>query len=201
MSFALLSKYNIRSPKSSEAFSPDGAEKAAEKIGFPVAMKVIAREPIHKSDEGGVVLGVPSAKEARSAFSLLLKRFPKAQGVLVQGMAAKGVELIVGGKRDAQFGQLIMVGLGGIFVEVFRDVSFRVCPITKEDALGMLRELKAYPILAGARGRKPVNEPAIASVMVKVSELLLKEDPAEFDINPLIADEFGCTAVDVRLLR
>ena len=105
-----------------------------------------------------------SGAEAEKAYHLLMERYRgvKVDGVLVQKMAGRGaVELIVGGKRDAQFGQLMMLGLGGIFVEVFRDVSFRVCPITPEDAREMVHELRAYPILAGARGRKPINQPAL----------------------------------------
>ena len=117
-------------------------------------------------------------------------------------MAGKeSVELIIGGKRDSQFGQLIMLGMGGIFVEVMRDVVFRVCPITKKDAEEMICELRAYPILSGARGRKPVDKPALVNTLVKVSELLQKENPAEFDINPLMADEKGCVAVDMRILK
>ena len=204
MDFKLLSKYGISYPASELASSPAGAAGAASKIGFPVAMKVISPQVTHKSDRGGVILGVGSGPEAEKAYHLLMERYRgvKVDGILVQKMAGKGaVELIVGGKRDAQFGQLIMVGLGGIFVEVFRDVSFRVCPITRGDAEEMVRELKAYPILAGARGRKPVSQPALAATMLKVSKLLEKEDPAEFDINPLMADEKGCLAVDMRIIR
>ncbi len=204
VSFALLSKYGISSPASAVVSSPAMAASAAAKIGFPVAMKIISPSALHKSDKGGVVLGVQGRAEAEKAFSALVQRFSgsKIDGVLVQRMAGRdAVELIVGGKRDLQFGQLIMLGLGGVFVEVFRDVSFRVCPITKEDASDMIRELRAYPILAGARGRKPINLSALALTLVKVSNLLQKEDPAEFDINPLMADERGCTAVDMRMLK
>jgi len=94
-----------------------------------------------------------------------------------------------------------MLGMGGIFVEVMRDVTFRVCPITRQDAQEMICELRAYPILAGARGRKPVNRAALEDTLIRVSQLLLKEDPSEFDINPLMADENGCVAVDMRILR
>ena len=204
MDFALLSKYKISFPPSRTASSPLQAAEAAQEMGFPVAMKIISPSALHKSDKGGVILGIPGAAEAEKAYSLLMERFKgaKVEGVLVQKMAGKGaVELIVGGKRDPQFGQLIMLGAGGIFVEVFKDVTFRVCPITKEDAMEMIRELRSYPMLAGARGRKPVNQSALAASLVKVSHLLQKEDPAEFDINPLMADEKGCVAVDVRILR
>ena len=204
MDFSLLSKYGISYPASELSNSPSSASQLASKIGFPVAMKVISPKVLHKSDKGGVILGVNSSPEAEKAYHLLMERYKglPVEGVLVQKMAGKGaVELIIGGKKDAQFGQLIMLGMGGIFVEVFRDVSFRVCPITRSDAEEMMHELRAYPILAGARGRKPVNQAALSSTLLKVSRLLEKEDPMEFDLNPLMADEKGCLAVDMRILR
>ena len=204
MDFGLLSKYKINYPESVLASSPTNAASAAGKIGFPVAMKVISSKVLHKSDRGGVILGVASAPEAEKAYHLLMERYHgvPVDGVLIQKMAGKNaVELIVGGKKDSQFGQLIMLGMGGIYVEVFRDVTFRVCPITREDAEEMIQELRSYPILAGARGRKPINQPALVSTLMKVCELLMKEDPSEFDLNPLMADEKGCIAVDMRILR
>ena len=182
-----------------------GAILVARKFGFPVAMKVVSPLVLHKSDRGGVMLGIQSAAEAEKAYHLLMERYRgvKMDGVLVQKMAGgkDPVELIVGGKKDAQFGQLIMLGLGGIFVEVMKDVTFRVCPITEDDARSMIRELHSYPILAGARGRKPISERALVGTLMKVSELLEKENPREFDINPLIADSGGCTAVDMRIIK
>lgn len=204
MDFALLSKYGIRSPASSEASSMEEAASKAREIGFPVAMKVSSSEVSHKSDKGGVMLGINNAEEAKKAYSLLMERYRgvKVDFILVQKMAGKdAVEMIIGGKRDSQFGQVIMLGLGGIFVEVMRDVTFRICPITKDDALEMIGELKSAPILDGARGKKPVNKAALVNALVAVSRLLQKENPKEFDINPLLADEKGCMAVDMRMLR
>ena len=204
MDFALLSKYRISFPATHLASSIGDAVSSARKIGFPVAMKVISPQMLHKSDRGGVMLGIQSAAEAEQAYRLLMERYRgvKIEGVLVQKMAGKeGIELIVGGKKDAQFGQLLMLGMGGIFVEVMKDVTFRVCPITEEDARLMVRELHSYPILAGARGRKPINERELVSTLMKVSRLLEKEGPKEFDINPLIADSQGCTAVDMRIIK
>lgn len=201
---SLLSKYGIASPASQLCRSAGSALSAASKIGFPVAMKAISPSVPHKSDRGGVILDISSSGEAEKAYGLLTERYAGVplEGVLVQKMALRGaVELIIGGKRDSQFGQVLMLGMGGIFVEVMKDVSFRICPITGEDALEMMRELRAYPVLAGARGRKSVNEAALASTMVKVSQLLQKENPREFDINPLFADESGCTAVDMRIIK
>jgi len=204
MDFPLLSKYGISHPKTEVALTRVRASEAAKKMGFPVALKILSDQVLHKTDRGGVLLGLKNDDEVQKGYDLLLARFShvKINGIIVQKMAGKeAVELIIGGKKDAQFGQLIMLGMGGIFVEVMRDVVFRVCPITKKDAEEMICELKAYPILAGARGRKPVNKTAIVNTLVKVSELLQKENPAEFDINPLMADEKGCVAVDMRLLK
>ena len=204
MDFPLLSKYGISYPKTDVVPNRMRAVEATERMGYPVALKISSDQVLHKTDRGGVLLGLKNKDEVQKGYDLLLARFShvKIDGIIVQKMAGKeAVELIIGGKRDAQFGQLIMLGMGGIFVEVMRDVVFRVCPITRKDAEEMICELRAYPILAGARGRKPVNTSAIANTLVKVSELLQKENPAEFDINPLMADEKGCVAVDMRILK
>ncbi|MFA4983238.1 MAG: acetate--CoA ligase family protein [Candidatus Micrarchaeia archaeon] len=205
MDFSLLSKYGIPFAPFKIAKSLPDALSASKEIGFPVVMKAISPQALHKSDIGGVILGIGDAKEAEGAYKTLEQRFSgmKLEGVLVQKMLGRGkntVELIVGGKRDAQFGQLIMLGMGGVFVEVYRDVAFRVCPIGNDDAIEMIHELKSFPILMGARGRKPANISSLASALVRVSRLLEKENPSEFDINPLLVDEHGCVAVDVRLL-
>jgi len=204
MDFPLLSKYGISYPKTEVAPTRVRAVEAAEKMGYPVALKISSDAVLHKTDRGGVLLGLKNSDEVQKGYDLLIARFShvKIEGIIVQRMAGKeAVELIIGGKRDAQFGQLIMLGMGGIFVEVMRDVAFRVCPITKKDAEEMICELRAYPILAGARGRKPVNKAALVDALVKVSRLLLRENPSEFDINPLMADEKRCVAVDMRILK
>lgn len=204
MDFPLLSKYGISYPKTEVASTRAKAVAAADEMGYPVALKISSSQVLHKTDRGGVLLGLKNSDEVQKGYELLKARFShvKIDGIVVQRMAGKeAVELIIGGKRDAQFGQLIMLGMGGIFVEVMRDVVFRVCPITKKDAQEMICELRAYPILAGARGRKPVNQAALVDTLVKVSALLQKENPSEFDINPLMADEKGCVAVDMRMLK
>jgi len=204
MDFPLLSKYGISYPKTEVAPTRVRAVQAADGMGYPVALKISSGAVLHKTDRGGVLLGLKNSDEVQKGYDLLIARFShvKIDGIIVQRMAGKeAVELIIGGKRDTQFGQLIMLGMGGIFVEVMRDVVFRVCPITRKDAEEMICELRAYPILAGVRGRKPVSKPALVNALVKVSQLLQKENPAEFDINPLMADENGCIAVDMRILR
>ena len=222
MDFKLLSKYKISYLECETVRTLVAAQNAAKKIGFPIALKIISPQALHKTDFGGVVLGIKNAQELQNAYTEMMKRFSgagmKIDGVLVQKMAgasthtstqdgAKGaqnnapVELIVGGKRDSQFGQMIMLGVGGIYVEILRDFTFRICPITAEDANEMILELQAYPLLAGARKRKPINQAALVSTLLKVSALLEKENPKEFDINPLIVDDKGCIAVDVRLIK
>jgi acetyl-CoA synthetase (ADP-forming) len=202
--FELLSKYKIAHPKYGIAKSKEEAAGIAKKIGFPVAIKILSPHVLHKTDRGGVILGLACQKDVEDAYEKLLSSFSdvRVDGVLVQKMAKAGaVELIVGGKRDEQFGQLIMLGMGGIFVEVYKDVTFRVCPISREEALEMIGEIKAKGILEGARGRKPIDKKALASTLVAVSKILEKENPAEFEINPLMAYEKGCLAVDVRIIR
>lgn len=203
MDFSLLSRYGIASAPSKTAHEAHEAISLSAEIGFPVAMKIISPDALHKSEKGGVILGIQSAREAEEAYRTLMGRFKgaKVEGVLVQKMCGRGaIELIIGGKRDSQFGQLIMLGMGGIFVEVYRDVTFRICPIKKEDALEMISELRGRPILEGARGRKPIDKSALVKALLSVSRLLQEENPSEFDINPLMADEKGCVAVDMRIL-
>ncbi|MEM4633828.1 MAG: acetate--CoA ligase family protein [Candidatus Anstonellaceae archaeon] len=203
--FELLSKYKIPLPRYAIAAPSEKLDVLAKKVGFPLAMKVLSPQATHKTEKGGVALEVSSIREAEETRIKLLKKYEglEVEGLLLQQMVGgkDSVELIVGGKKDAQFGQMIMLGFGGIFVEVFKDVSFRICPIEKEDAKEMIRELRAYPILAGARGRKPINEGKLISVLLKVSDLLVNEDPKELDINPLIVSWQGCMAVDVRIMR
>ncbi|MDO9097817.1 MAG: acetate--CoA ligase family protein [Candidatus Methanoperedens sp.] len=201
----LLAKYGIPVTKESIATSADGALAIALQIGFPVAMKISSPDISHKSDVGGVVLNVKK-EEVRTTYTeliaLIKKKVPNAiiEGILIQQMAPTGHETIVGLKKDAQFGHALMFGLGGIFVEVYKDVSFRVVPIEKSDALDMISEIKGYPILKGIRGRKPADIDAIARVLVSVSDMAEKENIIELDINPLIVNESGAVAVDARAM-
>lgn len=203
MDFELLSKYGIQSPPCGVARSEKEALSIAAKAGYPVAVKIISGKILHKTDVGGVILGIQNPEGLRKAYAKMVAKFSGTDinGVLVQRMAPKGFELIIGGKRDLQFGQMIMLGTGGIYVEVMKDFTFRICPITKDDAQEMISELRSYPMLSGARGRKPISTAALVSTLLKVSKLLEKENPTELDINPLVADENGCTAVDVRIIR
>ena len=201
----ILSRYGIPVTKENIAESEDEALAIAMHIGAPVVMKISSPDISHKSDVGGVVLNVGIA-DVRTTYNNIISRIRKVvpdakiEGVLVQQMAPSGHEIIVGLKEDAQFGHALMFGLGGIFVEVYKDVSFRVTPIDKKEALRMISEIKGYPILRGIRGKKPADIDAISDVLVKVSDLAEKENIIELDINPLIVNESGAVAVDARAM-
>ncbi|HIK02593.1 TPA: acetate--CoA ligase family protein [archaeon] len=176
------------------------------KIKFPVALKVISPDLVHKTESATVAVGIKTLDEANLAYDTLIsnakkaKRNVKIDGILVQEMLS-GTELIVGSSRDAQFGQTIMFGIGGIFVEVMKDVTFRVNPITKTDAAEMLDEVKAKKVLDGVRGKAPVNKNAVLNILLKTSQLL-QDCPQikELDINPLFAGDKDARAADARII-
>lgn len=187
------------------AADPEEAKEAAARLGFPVAAKIVSPDVIHKSDVGGVILNINDGKAVEEAYrkirSICEAGGYRFGGVLVESMAPPGIETIIGGKRDPQFGPVVLFGLGGIFVEVFKDVSFRVAPIDREDASEMISELKALPLLKGIRGRKPSDMEALISSLVKVSEMMMKEEKIkELDLNPTLAYERGCRVVDARVI-
>ncbi len=201
----LLAKYGIPVTSGQIASSADEALGIALQIGTPVAMKISSPDISHKSDVGGVALNV-EREYVRTTYNEMTARIKKSvpdaaiEGVLVQQMAPPGHEVIVGLKKDAQFGHALMFGLGGIFVEVYKDVSFRVAPVDKNEALEMISDIRGYPILKGIRGRKPADVDAAAQVLVCVSEMAQKENIVELDINPLIVNENGAVAVDARAM-
>jgi acyl-CoA synthetase (NDP forming) len=201
----LISKYGIPVTKENIAENEVEAFAIAMYIGAPVVMKISSPDISHKSDVEGVVLNV-EMMDVRATYNNIIshirKNLPdaKIEGVLVQAMAPPGHEVIVGLKEDAQFGHALMFGLGGIFVEVYKDVSFRVTPIDKKEAQRMISEIKGYQILRGIRGRKPADIDAIADVLVSVSYLAEKENIIELDINPLMVNESGAVAVDARAI-
>lgn len=205
----LLASFGIAVPKSVRV--KDAAEAAAACAGLtaPLVLKIVSPDIVHKSDAGGVRTGLKDAAEVESAVRAMMRQ-PQIQaarvdGFLLEEMAPAGQEMVVGGVRDPQFGPLVMVGLGGIFVEVLADVAFRICPIARRDAEEMLDELKGAPLLRGARGRQPVSREAIVEALLKVGGdggLLMThaDDIAEADINPLIVSETGAVAVDARFV-
>jgi acyl-CoA synthetase (NDP forming) len=206
---ALLAHYGVAVPKTTVVQGPEDVERALKDIALPVVVKVVSPDILHKSDAGGVKVGLRSADEVRDAIRTMAAS-PKiasarVEGWLIEEMAPAGHEMVVGGLRDPQFGPLVMAGLGGIFVEVLKDVAFRICPITRLDAEEMLDELKGAAVLKGARGQKPASREAIVDVLLKIggeNGLLMQhaEDIGEADINPLIVSETSAVAVDARFI-
>jgi acyl-CoA synthetase (NDP forming) len=205
----LLAAYGVAVPNSLVVAGAAEVEAAFERLKAPVAIKVMSPDILHKSDAGGVKVGIGSPAEAVAAIKAMMASpeisASRIDGFLIEEMAPAGQEMVVGGLRDAQFGPLVMVGLGGIFVEVLADVAFRICPIERRDAEDMLDELKGAAILKGARGRKPVSRKAIIETLLRVGGeggLLMEHaaDIQEADINPLIVAESGAVAVDARFL-
>jgi acetyl-CoA synthetase (ADP-forming) len=180
-----------------------GALKIAKKVGYPVAMKVVSENISHKSDIGGVKVGLKNERALKLAFSEIMGSVAKHKidGILVQKMARKGIELIIGGKRDPQFGHIVVLGLGGIYVEIFRDVTARICPVNENDVDEMIHELKAHPLLEGARGGKPINKKKLKQMVLAACKFLRKEDLLELDLNPVIFDSKGGDIVDARFVR
>lgn len=204
--FDVLAAYGIQSPVSRVAGGEDEAVAATQAVGFPLVMKVLSPQISHKSDVGGVRLGIRSADEARSAYREIIdsvsKKAPGAavDGVLVQHMEAGGQELILGLKRDPQFGPVAMFGSGGLYAEVMKDVAFGICPLTRERASAMVESTMAYRVLQGVRGA-PRDIDAVVDVLLRLSQLAMDlPQIREMDINPLLAMEKGCLAVDVRVL-
>ena len=205
----LLAAYGIIVPKSVVIDGADEAAAAFSKLTPPLALKVMSPDILHKSDAGGVKVNLQSAAEAADAIRRMMDvpalRDARIDGFLLEEMAPAGQEVVVGAVRDPQFGPLVMVGLGGIFVEVLADVAFRICPVTRLDAHEMLAELKGAAVLKGARGRKPASQDAIIDVLLKIGGeggLLMRhaDDFKEADINPLIVSEFAAVAVDARFV-
>ena len=185
----------------------DEAISASRQFGFPVVLKIVSPDIVHKSDAGGVKLGLRTSKQVGKAYDDILsavkQKHPQAviQGVSVQKMARPGVEVIIGMTKDAQFGPVLMFGLGGILVEILKDVSFRIVPLTKRDAGEMVREIKGYPLLEGYRGQEPVDVSKLEELLLKVSDFV-EQNPEvkEIDLNPIFAYSDGAVAVDARVI-
>jgi len=184
----------------------DECSKKAKAIGYPIAMKIVSKDIIHKTDVGGIELNLRTDEEVRKAYKKMFlsvrKKQPKAKidGVILQQMIS-GHEVIIGTKYDPQFGPVIMFGLGGIFVEVMRDVTFRLIPIERKDAQEMVREIKGYKILEGVRGHKPINFKALEELLLKISNLMLKEKRIkELDLNPVFVSQRGAVVADAKII-
>lgn len=203
----LLHLYGITLPKQQLAQSAQDAAKAAEEIGFPVVLKVSSPDIIHKTDVGGIAVGLTSTKEVEEAFasiaSSVKEKMPQAKwnGVLVQQMQTGGNELILGGLRDPAFGPIVMVGFGGIYTELFKDVTFRLAPLSEEDAYDALQELTSWKLLLGMRGQEQSDIPELASLMVALGNLMADcEEITELDCNPVIVDTESAIVVDAKIV-
>lgn len=184
----LLKKYGIPVLPYKIARTSDEAIHAAQEIGFPAVMKIISAEILHKSDVGGVKLNLRNSEDIIKAFNEIPR---SGEGVLISPMVS-GVELFLGAIQDAQFGQVLAFGFGGKYVEVFKDVSFRLVPVSSEDALEMIEETKSSLILKGIRGEKPRDVEAIVDAILKLSKLTVENpDIKEIDLNPVFAFEKG----------
>ncbi len=204
---ALLSEAGIPVVETRLAASKQEAIAISKKLGYPVALKIVSPEITHKSDVGGVKLGLRTSKQVETAYEEILsavkQKHPRASihGVSVQKMARPGTEVIIGMTKDAQFGPVLMFGLGGILVELLKDVSFRIVPLQKEDAREMIREIKGYPLLEGFRGMEPVDVSVLEEILLKLSGFVDgNPEIKELDLNPIFAYRDGAVAADARVI-
>ena len=203
----LLSLYGIPMPPARLAKTAEEASAAAASVGFPAALKIVSPEILHKSDAGGILLNLADEKAVREGFAQVVANAGKVSlpekvlGVLIAPMAPKGQECIIGMIRNPQFGAVVMFGLGGIFVEVLNDVSFRVIPLTDLDVGEMIHEIKGYPLLAGVRGQKPKDTGSLKEILRRLAQLAADyPEIQEVDINPVIVHEQGASIVDARVI-
>jgi acyl-CoA synthetase (NDP forming) len=200
-------EYGIPVTRFDLAKSEADAVKSANAIGYPVVLKIVSPDILHKSEVGGVEVGLKNKNEVRQGYRRILENVKKNNskakivGIMVQEMAPPSTEVIVGAVKDPQFGPAVMFGLGGIFVEVLKDVAFRVVPFTEDEAREMISEIKAYPILKGYRNTPAADIKAIANILLSVSRLIT-DYPAikEIDLNPILVYQKGAKAVDARII-
>jgi acetyl-CoA synthetase (ADP-forming) len=204
---AICTEYGIPVTRFKLAKTEDEAVRFAEAMGYPVVLKIVSPDIIHKSDVGGVLVDLKNSKDVRSGYNHIIKNVRKHNekagivGILVQEMAPPSTEVIVGMTKDPQFGPALMFGLGGIFVEVLKDVTFRIAPITEEEACEMISEVKAYPLLKGYRGMPPADIDAIVQILLSTSKLVMEHDEIkELDLNPIIVYRKGAKTVDARII-
>lgn len=203
----ICQEYNIPVTRFEVAKEKEEAVRYAEEIGFPVVLKIVSPTVLHKSDIGCVMLNLSTPQSVEKAYQSILanlrKHEPSAKmsGILVQEMAPYSTEIIVGAIKDHQFGQSIMFGLGGIFVELLEDVAFRVAPVTGQEAELMITQIKAYPVLKGYRNKPLVDIRAISDIIVNTSKLVMDhQEIRELDLNPVMVYEKGAITVDARII-
>lgn len=203
----VCAEYGIPVTKFKLAKNEDEAVRFAGEIGYPVVLKVVSPDILHKSDVGGVVIDVKDAEGVRKAYKQILENVGKHKadarisGILIQEMAPPSIGIIVGAIKDPQFGPAIMFGLGGIFVEILKDVTFRIAPITEDEAREMITEVKAYPLLRGYRNVPPADVDAIIKILLNTSRLVAeRQEIKELDLNPVMVYDKGAKAVDARIV-
>lgn len=205
----LLESFGIAVPNGEVVADAAAARRSAARLTGPLAAKLVTPQAIHKSDIGGVLLSLQTPAEVESAVQRLAEAAAchavEVSGYLVEEMAPAGCELVIGGMIDPRFGPVIMLGLGGVFVEIFADTAFRVCPIDEADARDMIDQLQAAPLLRGARGRQRVSEMAIVACLLAVGGdrglmMTLRDEVSELDINPLMVSVQGAVACDARIV-
>jgi len=186
---------------------PEDAMRFAEELGYPVVLKIVSPDIIHKSDVGGVIVDLKTPEEVKNAYQNIITSVKKHKaeaditGILVQEMAPASTEVIVGATKDPQFGPSLMFGLGGVFVEILQDVTFRIAPITETDAREMISEVKAYPLLKGYRNNPPADIDAIINILLRTSQLVMDyPEIEELDLNPIMVYEKGAKTVDARII-
>ena len=206
-SLAMVKLFGVDVPDYALVKTAEEAVAVSKEIGFPLVLKIASKDVPHKSDIGGVVINVENAQEVERNYHKVLDNLkrvvPEAQigGVLVQKQLPEATHLIVGGVYDEQFGPAVMFGLGGVFVELFKDVSFRIAPVAETEALEMIKEIKAYPVLSGYRGSKKLDIEQMTKTIINISELITNISTIkEVELNPLFAYEKSVTAVDARII-
>jgi acetate---CoA ligase (ADP-forming) subunit beta len=204
---SMLKKAGVAVTETRLAVSKEEAVALSREMGFPVVLKIVSPDVVHKSDSGGVKLNLKNIEEVAGAYDEILNAVKKAcpaakiLGVSVQAMAPPGVEIIIGVSRDKQFGPVIMFGLGGVWVEVLKDVAFRLAPITEFDASEMISEIKGYKLLNGFRGQPAVKIPELEKMLLAVSDFISRNPGVdELDLNPVFASADGAVAVDARIV-
>ena len=203
----LLKEAGIPVVETKLATSKEKAMAISEKLGFPVVMKIASVDVVHKSDAGGVKLGLKTTTQVGKAYDEIMKSIKKAfphariQGVSVQTMAKQGAEVIIGMSKDSQFGPVLMFGLGGVLVELLKDVSFRIVPLQPRDASEIIRDIKGFPLLQGYRGSDPIDIANLENMLLKVSTFV-ENTPAvkELDLNPIFVYKDGAIALDARVV-
>ena len=203
--YVLLENHGIPIPRFSVITSRQDVPAAAERTGFPLVMKVISPQVVHKSDAGGVITGIRSVSEAETAYDTISRNVlafdPSAtiSGLIIEQQKVKGLEILIGGRIDPTFGKIITVGMGGTLVELIRDVSIRVLPVSSSDISAMIQELQAYRLIRGFRNEPARDVPALIALIGSVSRLFLDSpEITEFDLNPVLLYENGACVVDAR---